>query len=91
MKGRADIVAICDIDKSTLAEIKKEEEELVNHTIQDFVNYADLVCDENVDVVMVMAPDFMHHEMAMAAIRAKKHLFLEKPVGISLEQMLRMH
>lgn len=37
--------------------------------------------DEDVQVINIAAPNFMHLEMAVAAAQAGKHIFCEKPVG----------
>lgn len=47
---------------------------------------------EDVDVVDISLPQHLHHDVAVAAARAGKHLFCEKPLAISLrdaEEMLR--
>ena len=41
-------------------------------------SYAELVADENVDVVYVASPHSEHHEHALLAIRAGKHVLVEK-------------
>lgn len=38
-----------------------------------------LVEDRDVDVVDICAPNFLHKEMALAAIAAGKHVYAEKP------------
>jgi len=51
-----------------------------------------VVAREDVDVVDISVPQYLHHEMAIAAARAGKHLFCEKPMAlntIEAEAMLR--
>lgn len=45
-------------------------------------NWRELIEDPAVDVVAVCTPTFMHQEMAMAAIRAGKHVICEKPIAL---------
>ena len=45
-----------------------------------------LVEDPRVDVVSVTTPNSLHHEMALAAIAAGKHVYCEKPLGVTLGQ-----
>ncbi|MBS9405157.1 Gfo/Idh/MocA family oxidoreductase [Halomonas sp. TRM85114] len=42
-----------------------------------------LVEDPDVDVVDICAPNFLHKEMALAAIAAGKHVYTEKPLALS--------
>lgn len=45
-------------------------------------DWRDLVADPAVDVVAITAPNFLHQEMAEAAIKAKKHVYCEKPLAL---------
>ncbi|MBI1378289.1 MAG: gfo/Idh/MocA family oxidoreductase [Frankiales bacterium] len=49
-------------------------------------SYADLVADEDVDVVYVATPHPMHHDAAMLAIEAGKAVLLEKPFTMDAAQ-----
>ncbi len=42
-----------------------------------------LVADGNVDLVDICAPNFLHKEMALAAIAAGKHVYAEKPLALN--------
>ena len=41
-----------------------------------------LVADPSVDVVAITTPNFLHQEMALAAIAAGKHVYCEKPLAL---------
>jgi predicted dehydrogenase len=45
-----------------------------------------LVNDPNVDVVDITSPNAMHHEMALVAIAAGKHVYCEKPLSVTLSE-----
>lgn len=49
-----------------------------------------LVDDPGVDVVDITSPNLLHHEMAMAAIAAGKHVYCEKPLALTLSQAEEM-
>lgn len=49
-----------------------------------------LVEDPEIDVVDITSPNSMHHEMAMAAIAAGKHVYCEKPLSVTLEEAEEM-
>lgn len=42
-----------------------------------------LVADPRVDIVDICAPNFLHKEMALAAIAQGKHVYLEKPMALN--------
>ena len=44
-------------------------------------DWRDLVARDEIDVVSVTGPNFIHREVAVAAAQAGKHLWLEKPAG----------
>ncbi len=54
------------------------------------INYQELVNDPRVDVVVIASPPFLHAEMALAAARAGKAIFLEKPVATRLDDALAL-
>jgi len=55
---------------------------------QVFDDYHDLLAE--VDAVYICVPPFAHGELELAAAAAGKHLFVEKPVALSLETARRV-
>ncbi len=53
-------------------------------------DYREIVANPEVDVVFVCTPDHLHAEHAIAALNAGKHVFLEKPMAISIEDCDRI-
>lgn len=49
-------------------------------------DYRDVLAAADVDVVSICAPNFLHHEIAMAAIAAGKPFWIEKPMGVNAAQ-----
>lgn len=45
-----------------------------------YLNYKELLAAEDVDAVIIASPDHWHGTMAMDAIKAGKHVYLEKPL-----------
>ncbi len=54
-----------------------------HRTVSD---YRDVLGDPRVDVVSICSPNFLHHEMALAAVEAGKPFWIEKPMGRSLPE-----
>ena len=51
-----------------------------------YPSYRDLLDDHRVDVIHVCSPNHLHHEHAMAALRAGKHVICEKPLAMTSAQ-----
>lgn len=49
-------------------------------------DWRDLVAREDVDVITVGTPNVLHHPIAVAALDAGKHVIVEKPLAMSLEE-----
>ncbi|MCD6365865.1 MAG: Gfo/Idh/MocA family oxidoreductase [Planctomycetes bacterium] len=48
-------------------------------------DYRQLLRRDDVDAVFVTTPDWLHEEHAIAALNAGKHVYLEKPMAITIE------
>ena len=51
-----------------------------------YSDYAELLRANDIDVVHVVMPNHLHAQAAIAALRAGKHVVLEKPLGLSLDE-----
>ena len=70
-------VAICATNKSNIARAREVAPDVVLYK-----NEIDLI-RSNLDAVVVSSPNFTHVPLALKALKAGKHVFLEKPVGIT--------
>lgn len=50
---------------------------------RQYADWRDLVADPDVGVVSVTTPTYLHAEVGLGVARAGKHLWIEKPVGLS--------
>jgi len=51
-----------------------------------YSDYRELLARPDIEVVDVVVPSYLHHEIASAALAAGKHLLLEKPMALSLRE-----
>ena len=54
--------------------------------IPDIEEVDKLLARDDVDLVYIATPPFLHHPQAMAALEAGKHVICEKPLAMTLEQ-----
>lgn len=76
--GRAEVVALCDIKKERAQEVAKAHD--VPHIDTD---YRRMVKRPDIDAVSVCTPNYLHAEVAIAALRAGKHVICEKPLAMN--------
>ena len=52
--------------------------------------WEDLVKRDDIDVIDITAPSNVHKEIAIAAAKAGKHVFCEKPLALNLKDAREM-
>lgn len=80
---RVQVVAVCDVDgqhREAAAKIAGLKE---GDTYRDF---REVLARSDVDAVMNATPDFWHSNVAIAAAKAGKDLYSEKPLGASIAE-----
>ena len=55
---------------------------------QTHADFRELLARDDIDAVVIATPDHWHVPMAMAAARAGKDTYVEKPLGLTVEQNL---
>lgn len=76
----AEVTALCDVDTGRLAEPGQTYQ--VKALLK---NYRDLL-KTDVAAVSICVPNSLHREMAVAALRAGKHVLIEKPMAMHAGQ-----
>jgi predicted dehydrogenase len=73
------LVAICDVDQR---ELDKAAENLAKEkiTVTKYTDYRKLLESKDVDAVIIATPNHTHTLLAMSALAAGKHVYVEKPV-----------
>lgn len=77
--------ALCDVDENVL---QRRAAELYDRGIHvaTYINYKDLLADQAIDAVIIASPDHWHCLQMMDAVDAGKHIYIEKPIGNSIEE-----
>ena len=77
----ADVRWICDLDQSRLDTFVRRYP-----TVRGTRSFEDLIADPELDAVAIATPVSTHYPLALAALQAGKHVFIEKPLAASVAQ-----
>lgn len=77
---RCRLVAVCDVDRNHLDGAVRQAKEKLNETVKAYHDFRDLINDPGVDVVHIATPPHWHALMAIAAAKAGKDIWCEKPM-----------
>lgn len=76
---RAKVVAFCDRTSERAEEMAKR------YGGQAYENYQDLLSDSQIEAVSVCVANHLHAQVTMDALRAGKHVLVEKPMATTME------
>ena len=79
----AEIVALADVNKGMLDLAQKKLAAPVEKT---YVDYNDLLARKDIDGVVIATPDHLHHDCLLAAVKAGKDVYIEKPLARTIEE-----
>lgn len=88
----AQVIAVNDVNRAQLEASRKLVNDHYGHTdCATYGDYRELLARDDLDAVLIASPDHWHVAHAVAAARAGKDLYLEKPMGLSVaeDQLLR--
>jgi predicted dehydrogenase len=81
-----EITAIADTYEGYIARAKDRMKTVWGSTPKAYKDYNDLLADKSIDAVFIMTPEHLHHNMVLAAIKAGKHIYTEKPLAHTIEE-----
>jgi predicted dehydrogenase len=79
------VLAVSDLDSAKLAVSKRLYPDIA--TTSDF---RDLLQNPKIDAIAIATPVHSHFELALAALKAGKHVFVEKPLAPTADQVRRL-
>jgi predicted dehydrogenase len=77
----AELYAICDVAADLL-----ERMAAVHQPAVTYQRYADMLADPRVEAVIVATADPFHVALCLEALAAGKHVLVEKPLGVTVEE-----
>ncbi len=83
----AQVVAVCDVMQGHLEQARdRVNQHYKNKDCATFTDYRELLARKDIDAVLIATPDHWHVLTAIAAVRAGKDVYLEKPMGLNLTE-----
>ena len=84
LENELNIVALCDIDESKMADTIKEFN--LSSNIKKYTNYLDMIKNEKIDLIAICTESGKHGQIALDCIAEKINLIIEKPIALSLKE-----
>jgi predicted dehydrogenase len=79
------VIGVSDLDPAKLAPIRRFHSDIVTTT-----DYRDLLQDPRIDAVAIATPVHTHYDLALSALKAGRHVFVEKPLAPTSDQVRRL-
>jgi myo-inositol 2-dehydrogenase / D-chiro-inositol 1-dehydrogenase len=83
----AKVSALCDIKPDRL---DKAATAAAKHNPKTYSEWRRVIDSKDIDAVFVATPPHLHAEMASAALKAGKHVYCEKPIGVTADQVRQL-
>ncbi|RKY58522.1 MAG: gfo/Idh/MocA family oxidoreductase [Candidatus Latescibacterota bacterium] len=77
----ARLVAVCDINEERLNRVASQ------YGVKAYSSYEELLSDPEVEVVNICTPSGTHADMGVKAVKAGKHILVEKPPDVTVEKV----
>lgn len=74
------VLAVCDVFRSRAAKAKQQVDKFANSAdCKVYQDFRELLARDDLDAIVISTPDHWHVPLAMAALKAGKDVFSEKP------------
>lgn len=77
--SKAKLVAVCDIVEERAMAYESK------YDATPYIDYSKMLQNDSVDVVCICTPSGLHAEMGIKAAQAGKHIIVEKPMALNVE------
>lgn len=84
--GESKVVALCDVDGRQLTKTAEEVGKLSSDRPKLYRDYRELLSREKPEIVIVATPDHWHPLIAIEAMRQGAHVYVEKPIGHTINE-----
>lgn len=81
-----DLVGICDVDSNVIEKRLVDYAKVRENKPKVYADYRELLNNKEIDAVIIGTPDHWHCKMMVDAVKAGKHVYVEKPVANTIEE-----
>jgi predicted dehydrogenase len=82
---RIKVVALADVDEQRMDRVVRACTEAGAAAPQRFTDYRKMLDVDEIEIVLIATPNFLHAPMAVDSLRAGKHALVEKPASDTVE------
>src|SRR6202162_322259 len=82
----AQVTAVCDTYAPNLSRAKDRVQTMGGNSPKTYEDFLDLLQDPNIDAVVISTPEHLHYPMFLAALKAGKNIYVEKPLAHTIEE-----
>ena len=83
-----EVAAVCDTWRQHRETAAAKVKQAMGNDPKQFVQYQDVLAYKPVDAVLISTPDHQHCTQLMAAIRAGKDAYVEKPMAMDMKELV---
>ena len=81
-EGKVRIAAVCDVDEKRLADAANK----AGPDVDPYRDYRYILQRKDIDAVLIATPDHWHGVQAVHACESGKHVYVEKPSSVTIEE-----
>ena len=82
-----EVIGVCDAYKGRVTRAL----ERLGNKAKDYGDYRALLADQAIDAVIIATPDHWHKQQTLEALAAGKHVYLEKPMTLTIDEGPEMY
>lgn len=85
------ILALCDCFTNRREEMREKlNAKYGSDVVKAYADFRDVLARDDIDTVVIATPDHWHVPLAIAAAKAGKDMYVEKPLGVSMPWAARL-
>ena len=89
----AQVIAVCDLDANRAQDAKKLVNEYYTKKngspfdgVKVYTDHRELLNNKDIDAVLISTPDHTHAMIGVAAAKAGKHIYMQKPASLTIAE-----
>jgi predicted dehydrogenase len=84
--ARVRVLSVCDTYQGNLNRAKDRVQTMGKNSPTAHADYRDVLANKDIQMVIIATPEHLHHQMTIDALKAGKHVYIEKPLAHTIEE-----